>query len=131
MIPSPTLLQRLRNCGIEPEEVREMFARSSGAGGQHVNKVETAVRLVHPPSGLEVNASESRSREMNRRVAWLRLAEAAERGQREKMQSARALAAKKRRQLARRSRASKQKLVEHKRHRSKIREQRRWQDAEG
>lgn len=47
--------------------------RSSGPGGQRKNKVETAVRLRHPPSGVTVVATEHRSQAENRRLAFERL----------------------------------------------------------
>jgi protein subunit release factor B len=49
--------------------------RSRGPGGQRKNKVETAVRLKHLPSGLTVNATEHRSQAENRRLAFERLRE--------------------------------------------------------
>lgn len=47
--------------------------RSSGAGGQHVNKTETAVRAIHAPSGLSVTASDQRSQHQNKKLATERL----------------------------------------------------------
>lgn len=51
---------------ITPEDLKIEFARSSGPGGQNVNKRETAVRIVHLPTGLAAHAETERSQERNR-----------------------------------------------------------------
>src|SRR5947209_9848043 len=53
--------------------------RASGPGGQHRNKAETAVRLVHRPSGVTVEGKDERSRTQNVRIALARLREKLER----------------------------------------------------
>lgn len=55
------------------KEVKFEAMRSSGPGGQNVNKVESAVRAVHLPTGLTVTASEERSQYMNKKLALGRL----------------------------------------------------------
>lgn len=58
---------------INPADVDISFARSSGAGGQHVNRTESAVRLVHKPSGIVIFAQEQRSQHQNKDIAFKRL----------------------------------------------------------
>src|SRR4029078_11957639 len=57
-------------------DLEETFARSSGPGGQNVNKVSTAVTLRHRPSGLSVTVQDSRSQAMNRKLARARIGDA-------------------------------------------------------
>lgn len=58
---------------INPADIDVSFTRSSGAGGQHVNRTESAVRVVHRPTGIAIFAQEQRSQHQNRDIAMKRL----------------------------------------------------------
>ena len=66
-------------------EIVYQSVRSSGSGGQHVNKVSSAVRATHTPSGISVFVQESRSQLQNKKIARERIREKLEKYQREKL----------------------------------------------
>jgi peptide chain release factor len=103
---------RLLTLHIHEEDLEETFVRSSGPGGQHVNKTSTCVRLLHRPSGLSVKVQRSRSQGLNRFLARRLLADRLEQ-QLRGAESSQALQRDKiRRQKQRRVRRTKQRLRE-------------------
>ncbi|MDD5060399.1 MAG: peptide chain release factor-like protein [Candidatus Omnitrophica bacterium] len=64
-----TLEQRMFLLGVREEDIVENFVRSSGPGGQNVNKTSTCVYLKHLPTGIEVKCQRQRSQAMNRSLA--------------------------------------------------------------
>jgi len=63
------LFERMKELGVLEEDIKETFIRSSGPGGQSVNKVSTCVRLKHMPTGIVVKSQEGRSQGLNRFLA--------------------------------------------------------------
>lgn len=110
--------ERLAGLRLRMEDFEERFARSSGPGGQHVNKVSTAVTLSHVPSGESVTVQDSRSQAMNRQLAWERLLDQIEKRRQEARAAARAAKEKERRRNAPRPWGLKQRILEGKRRRS-------------
>ena len=103
---------------LRDEDILQIFHRSSGPGGQHVNKVSTAVTLKHIPTGLIVTATDSRSQSQNRALARERLEEKLAESARKKKLAALAEASRERCRKAKRSRGTKARMVESKRRRS-------------
>lgn len=108
-------MQRL---GVHPEDLEESFVRSSGAGGQHVNKTSTCVWLRHSQTGLEVKCQISRSQAMNRFLARRLLLDKIETQVLGKRSEEQKRIEKIRRQKRRRSRRAKEKMLADKRRRS-------------
>jgi protein subunit release factor B len=114
------MVERMRRLGIRQTDLRETFARSSGPGGQHVNKVSTAVTLKHLLSGVTVTVQDSRSQARNRELALERLLDVLERRKAEARQRQRAEAAQARRRSSPRPPRLKRKILETKRRRSQL-----------
>jgi protein subunit release factor B len=106
------LRQRMERLGVREEEFRETFIRSSGPGGQKVNKTSSCVYLVHLPTGLTVKCQQERSQNLNRFVARRLLLDRIERLKTGLVSAERMRVEKIRRQKRRRSRKAKEKILE-------------------
>ena len=69
------------------KEIQYQAMRSSGAGGQHVNKVSSAVRATHLPTGISVVSMDSRSQHQNKRAATERLMQKLQEAEKEQYQN--------------------------------------------
>ncbi|MBP8696490.1 MAG: peptide chain release factor-like protein [Syntrophobacterales bacterium] len=112
------LLERMARLGVAESDLRETFVRSSGPGGQKVNKTSTCVQLVHVPTGLTVKCQRERSQAMNRFLARRLLLDRIERLQRGVIEAERERAEKIRRQKRKRSKRAREKMLEAKRRQS-------------
>ena len=104
--------------GVSENDFRETFVRSSGPGGQKVNKTSSCVCLVHVPTGLSVKCQQERSQALNRFLARRLLLDRIERIQTGMLSAEKQRIEKIRRQKRRRSRRAQEKILEQKHIRS-------------
>ncbi len=64
---------RMLECGVKKDDIEEKFIKSSGRGGQKVNKASCAVFIKHIPTGISIKCGSERSQELNRFLALRRL----------------------------------------------------------
>lgn len=110
------LQHRMQTLGIREQDLEEQFVRSSGAGGQNVNKVSSCVVLYHRPSGIRVKCQQERSQALNRFLARRILVEKIEAKFKGIQAAEEQKIARIRRQKRKRSRRAKLKLLADKRH---------------
>src|SRR5512147_1547486 len=105
------LLEKMGSLGLREEDIEESFVRSSGKGGQHVNKTSTCVYLKHRPTGLEVKCQQERSQALNRYRARVILLSKIESLQKGKESAEQQRIEKLRRQKRKRSKRAKEKML--------------------
>ncbi|HOW36082.1 MAG TPA: peptide chain release factor-like protein [Candidatus Omnitrophota bacterium] len=105
------LANRMRVLGVREADIEESFIRSSGPGGQNVNKVSTCVFLRHRPTGMTVKCQETRQQALNRFLARRLLLDEIERKQTGVIQERIARIEKIRRQKRKRSKRAKEKML--------------------
>lgn len=110
------LQERMQSLGVREQDIDEQFIRSSGAGGQNVNKVSSCVVLHHRPTGTRVRCQKERSQGLNRFLARRLLLDKIEATIRGAAAKEEQRIAKIRRQKRKRSRRAKLRLLADKRH---------------
>lgn len=109
-------MERMKRLGVLERDIDEHFVRSSGPGGQRLNKVSTCVVLRHRPTGTEVKCGKERSQALNRFLARRILCEKIEREIFKERSEAEKRRWKIRRQKKRRGKRAKEKMLAEKRH---------------
>ena len=99
---------------LSKKDVIESFVRSSGPGGQNVNKVATCVVLLHKPTGIIVKCQKFRTQFLNRQQAWEMLRKSIWQKQEHQRLFCQARSEKKRRQNRKRSLSAKERMLEDK-----------------
>ena len=108
------LQERMDRLGVSENDFRETFIRSSGPGGQKVNKTSSCVQLLHVPTGLAVKCQQERSQALNRFLARRILLDRIERIQTGAVSAEKQRIEKLKRQKRRRSRRAQEKILEQK-----------------
>jgi protein subunit release factor B len=113
------LLERMKILEVQENDFEESFIRSSGPGGQKVNKSSSCVYLIHVPTGLSVKCQKERSQSLNRFLAKRLLLDKIERQQKGFIAEEKEKLEKIRRQKRKRTKKAKEKILAAKRQQSK------------
>jgi len=117
-IKKEALKKKMQDLGIREEDLAEKFIRSSGKGGQRLNKASTCVYLKHIPTGIDVKCQKERSQALNRFLARRILANKIETLIKGELSEERRRIEKIRRQKRKRSKRAKEKILKAKRKRA-------------
>jgi len=120
-----TLEKKMFALGVREEDIIESFIRSSGPGGQNVNKTATCVYLKHLPTGLEVKCQRQRSQLLNRNLARHILLSKIENKVKHDLLQKQSIKAKVMRSMRKKPKSIKLRILEHKRRHSEKKSTRR------
>ncbi|MBP7652179.1 peptide chain release factor-like protein [Candidatus Dependentiae bacterium] len=118
------LFEKMSMLGISESDIEETFVKSSGPGGQKINKTSTCVCLIHKPTGTIVKCSSSRQQSLNRYYARQILVKKIDALVNGKISEEKRKIEKLRRQKYKRSKRAKEKILADKKHKSKMKQNR-------